>query len=284
MNRNEQKKRYLMAKVATDLYQLNPEYLSSVQRAEAEEKACRMFDIQQLILTSAAAAQVTPVGPDELAQAYQACVDQFESEAAFHQTMKSQLLSQEGFRQALCDQLMCDKVLDAVSSDIPPLDVTKARLYYQQHQQEFSKPATWEMSQILITVNDDFAENTRSNALRRIRDIAARARPKSFAQLAQRYSECPSAMNQGYLGWCKEGDLYRPVSEALHRLNPQEISPPVETEMGFHLVTYHQNRAAGQASFEEAFPFLQEKHHLRAKAFLQRQWILQLQSHASECV
>ncbi|SHO56804.1 peptidylprolyl isomerase [Vibrio quintilis] len=282
MNGNEQKKRYLLAKVATEMYQLNPEYLSSVQRGEVEERVSRMFEIQHLILTSPEADRVVPVQSGELEKAYKECVDNFTSEEEFHQSMTSQLLSTEGLREALRDQLMCDKILDDVSSDIPPLDVAKAKHYYHQHQQEFSRPTTWEMSQILITVNDEYAENTRENALKRIHDIYSKARSKSFAKLAQRHSECPSAMNQGYLGWCKEGDLYRPISDALYQLKPQEISQPIETEMGFHLITFHQQRDASQATFEEVWPFLQEKHQARAKAFLQRQWIQHLQSHAKQ--
>lgn len=66
------------------------------------------------------------------------------------------------------------------------------------------------MSQILITVNDEYAENTRENALKRIHDIYSKARSKSFAKLAQRHSECPSAMNQGiWAGVKKEISIAR---------------------------------------------------------------------------
>ncbi|MCE0495428.1 peptidylprolyl isomerase [Vibrio salinus] len=273
---DDQKKRYLMAKISTETYQLNPEYLSAMQRSEVEEKVQNMSMIQTLILSSGEAETIEPVRSGELDKAFKECIDNYPSKADFKHALASQHLTVDGLRQSLRDQLMCDRVLDEVVSDIPPLDIDKARLYYQKHRLEFSRSTTWEMSQILITINDEYEENTRVNALKRIGDIYEKVLSKSFEQYAVRYSECPSAMNNGYLGWCEEGKLYPQITDALYLLEPHQISHPIETEIGFHLVQYRQKKEAKVATFEEVWPFLQEKHKARARNYLQKQWINQL--------
>ena len=66
------------------------------------------------------------------------------------------------------------------------------------------------MRQILITVNDAFVENQREAALARICDLAEKlvGRPNRFPSLARKYSECPSAMDDGRLGNLGRGQLY----------------------------------------------------------------------------
>ncbi|MDC0610983.1 peptidylprolyl isomerase [Vibrio sp.] len=273
---DDQKKRYLIAKIATDVYQLNPQFLSAVQRSEVESKAQRMSMIQTLILASGEATKVDPVSKIEIDNAFKECIDNYPSEADFNKALKSQLLTVDGLKKSLHDQLMCDRVLEEVSSDVPPLDIEKAKHYYQEHRLEFSRATTWEMSQVLITVNDEYKENTRARAFSRIREVYKQAKSKPLSQLAMRYSECPSAMNNGYLGWCEEGKLYPQITERLYHLSPKEVSQPIETEIGYHLVQYHQRKEAKIASFDEVWPFLQEKHKVRAKSYLQKQWINQL--------
>lgn len=273
---DDQKKHYLMAKVSTATYQLNPEYLSAIQRADVEEKVQNMSMIQDLILTSCEAERITPVRSQELEKAFKECVDNYPSKIEFKNALAAQNITVDGLRQSIRDQLMCDRILDEVSSGVPPLDIEKAKLYYEEHKLEFSRATTWEMNQILITINDEYEENTREISLERINEAYSQIKSKPFEQLAMRYSECPSAMNNGYLGWCEEGKLYPEITEALYGLAPKEVSKPIETEIGFHIVQYIQRKEAKVATFEEVWPFLQEKHKARAQSYLQKQWINQL--------
>ena len=53
---------------------------------------------------------------------------------------------------------------------------------------------------VLVTINEEFAENRREAALARIRQAENELRTQSFEHVAQRYSECPTAVNGGLLG------------------------------------------------------------------------------------
>jgi parvulin-like peptidyl-prolyl isomerase len=132
------------------------------------------------------------------------------------------------------------------------------------------------MSQILITINDAYPENRREQAYLRICAVYQQTLGGDFAWLAARYSECPSALEQGYLGWCTAGQLYPQIRALLPTLLPQQVSEPVETELGFHLIKYHRIREARIITFAEALPYLEEKHYTRARAYVQKQWVRQL--------
>ena len=59
----------------------------------------------------------------------------------------------------------------------------------------------------------------------------------SFDSLAQIYSQDPgSAPSGGYLGYTSRGSLVGRFEEVAFSLNPFEISPPIKTEFGYHLI------------------------------------------------
>lgn len=57
-----------------------------------------------------------------------------------------------------------------------------------------------------------------------------------FGELAQKYSTCPSASRQGHLGEIDPRRLDADFNEALLNLKVDEISNPVRTRFGYHLI------------------------------------------------
>lgn len=272
---DEQKRRYLSVKIATEKYQQNLEYLTQQQRTEVERYVENLFAMQQKILSSPEAKTIQ-VTDSEIRKAYKECAENFDNKQAFFGVLSNQGLTEKGYKMALGEELLCEKVLESISDDIPDLDFEMAHDYYLKNRLDFSRLTTWRVNQILITINDDFEENTRSNALKRINSVYLLSQTEDFAELALKYSECPSAVENGYLGWCEEGKLFPEITQSLLSLKKNEISAPIETEAGFHLVQWLEKKAPYVASFEEVLPFLEEKHTTRAKAFIQKQWLSEL--------
>ena len=59
---------------------------------------------------------------------------------------------------------------------------------------------------------------------------------ESFADIAQEKSLCPSGQNGGDLGYFGKGMMVKPFEDAAFNLEVGELSQPVETQFGWHLI------------------------------------------------
>ncbi len=71
-----------------------------------------------------------------------------------------------------------------------------------------------------------------------------------FAQLAQTFSMCPSAAEGGDLGMFPRGSMVPQFEEAAFSMEPGEISDPVETDFGWHII-YVTERIRDEQGFED---------------------------------
>lgn len=100
-----------------------------------------------------------------------------------------------------------------------------------------------EISHILISTMNQPQEA--QQALRaRAEEVLAKARSGAdFAQLAEEFSDDPSAKGRGgYLGYVKGGRLVYPFEKVAFNLQPGEISDLVETRFGYHIIKVHNVR------------------------------------------
>lgn len=83
---------------------------------------------------------------------------------------------------------------------------------------------------------------TDEEALELIKSIAENATAENFAELAEQYSDCPSSAQGGDLGWFAKGVMVPEFEQAAFSLNVNEISNPVQTQFGYHLIWLKEKR------------------------------------------
>ena len=71
-----------------------------------------------------------------------------------------------------------------------------------------------------------------------------RVKASDFVQVAKKHSEDGSAQNGGNLGWMSPGELVPEFEQAMNQLNINEVSDPVRTEFGWHLIQVLERRQA----------------------------------------
>ena len=88
---------------------------------------------------------------------------------------------------------------------------------------------------ILIKTNELVDDAEASKHLRELKERIANG--DDFATLARAHSDDKgSAIKGGSLDWVEAGALVKPFEEAMSKLNINEISEPVQTQFGWHLI------------------------------------------------
>jgi peptidyl-prolyl cis-trans isomerase D len=122
------------------------------------------------------------------------------------------------------------------------------RAFYEDNLDRYTSIERRRASHILITsTGDDAADEAKARAAYD-RAVAG----EDFARLAAELSQDPgSAQQGGDLGWAERGNFVAPFADAVWSLKPGDISAPVRTEFGWHVIKLDGVEAGEVRSFEE---------------------------------
>ena len=222
---------------------------------ELKEKILEQM-IDEKILIHEAKKRKTRVNKKEIQDGIGEIKKRFGTEEEYNQELARQGLSEEEFKEQVKEQLMVIKLIDqeVKAKVVPPTD-SEIEDFYKQNESEMVEPEQVRARHILIKVD----ENTdKKKALKRSRDILKEVKKgkTSFAELAKKYSEGPSAPRGGDLGFFIRGQMVRKFEEAAFALKVGEISDVVETEYGYHIIQCIEKKAAEKKSLEEIREYL----------------------------
>lgn len=268
---------YTLLRTALALFEKSTSQLSPEELTRVEIQAKNEFTLETRVLNSPEAAAV--IVPDkEVELAFAEIRGRFENEADFENLLAMNALTVETLKAALFRQCKVNTILELVSKNLPAVSDVEIGLYYHSHPEKFYCPEQRAARHILISINPDYPENIRENALQRLEEIAEKLKhkPKKFADLALKNSECPTAFNGGELGNVIAGKLYPELDAALFALKENEISGVVETEIGFHLIQCTKISHAQTMSLKKATPKIRQLMQERQRRICQKEWLANL--------
>ena len=109
--------------------------------------------------------------------------------------------------------------------------------YYQEHIEQFKTPQKVEARHILIKVKEDAAKDKVEETEKQAMDIYEMAvKGQDFEELAKKYSQGPSKDTGGYLGTFEKNAMVKPFADAAFSMETGEISKPVRTMFGWHII------------------------------------------------
>jgi peptidyl-prolyl cis-trans isomerase C len=265
---------YMTLKSVQARFDCEPAQLTDGQRREAQLQAQRQYAIETAVLASPLAQDVH-VPASTLEDAFARIRQRYDAEADFIDGLERAGLGEAGLRRALLWELRVEAVMDRVAQGAASVDPVDEELFYFNHLDRFRLPERRKARHILITINEQFAENRQDVALKRIRQLGEllKRHPRRFAQLAQKHSECPTALNGGLLGEMPRGTLYPELDQVLFGLARGQISGPVRSPIGFHLLRCEAISPAKRMRFAEARPGIHELLSARLRRARQRDWI-----------
>ncbi|CAN5888159.1 SurA N-terminal domain-containing protein [soil metagenome] len=125
--------------------------------------------------------------------------------------------------------------------------------YYGEHKSAYTLPEQRRARHILIKLAKEAGQKAVEKARKEIEALAERMKKgESFEDLAAKYSEdVGSKSKRGDLGFFQRGVMAPPFEEAVYALKPGEISRPVRTDFGFHLIRLDGIREGKTKLFEE---------------------------------
>lgn len=163
------------------------------------------------------------------------------------------------------ERLLSDLRLQQVVSEADSTDFGQlAYETYLANKDRYGRPEQAKASHILIDTKDRSDEE----ALQTAQDLYGQLteNPDLFEQFAKEYSDDPnSGRKGGDLGWFAKEKMVAPFAEAAFALTRNgEISPPVKTRFGYHIIRLDDRKAGEQFPFDKVRPQiiaqLREKH------------------------
>lgn len=184
----------------------------------------------------------------------------------------------EQIRKRIEEQVLLEKLRAFEVQRLVTVSDAEVVRYYHEHQEEFMSPPTYRLKQILWLVdpgqNDQRIVEKAEEVYRALQNGAA------FEALARDYSEGPEAVHGGNLGIVREDELLAPLARVLKTMKPGDISPPIRTSLGVHILGLEERIPGNPIPLDQVEQAI--KTHLyqeRAQATYQ-QWLTELRQKA----
>jgi peptidyl-prolyl cis-trans isomerase D len=130
--------------------------------------------------------------------------------------------------------------------DVPGVTDEEIRAYYRDNKEDYSieKRVVLEYISFPVVPNREDTLEAKT-AIEEVQKQLADGTP--FEELAKTYSQDPaSAEKGGDLGWVRKGRMVKPVEEAAFALEKGEVSEPVLSQFGYHLIKLEDRRESKQ--------------------------------------
>jgi len=153
------------------------------------------------------------------------------------------------FRNELKKRLMIQELIKKyVQVNLTDKDLKK---YYEENKYKFKEPKALKLRYIFIKIDPSHPKSrqiARERAEKAYEEIKA---GKDFGDVAARYSDDLSRIKGGDVGYVHKGRFSKEIESQIYRLKIGEVSPILETEMGFHIIKVEGERPERLVPFKE---------------------------------
>ena len=179
-------------------------------------------------------------------------VDRHLSDAQFRAQLQASGISYDELRKRarldLEKAMMIEQEVRA-KIEVPDADI---KAYYDSHKADFTiSKERLKLAQILIALPANPTPAQVSAAQKKAEMIRTRTAKDDFGDLARVYSDDDSKSSGGELGWFAPADINDQILAGVKPLKPGEISAPVRTSHGIHIVKLEEHEVPGVVPLSE---------------------------------
>lgn len=171
----------------------------------------------------------------------------------YQEELKKEGLTEADLLKQTRETIEVQKFVDAkVVNDVTVSD-QQVKAFYDQNPDKLKRPERLHVRHILINAKDASPAD-KQKARAKADDLLAKLKAGGdFAKLAEESSDDPgSKQHGGELPWFSKGQMVPPFEAAAFALKqPNDLSPVVETQFGFHIIQLIEHQDAGLVPFDE---------------------------------
>jgi peptidyl-prolyl cis-trans isomerase C len=187
--------------------------------------------------------------------------------------LQKQGMTLEQFHSSIRVGKQLDALVARVTSGTQPCEESELRKYFEEHADRYVAPDQAQVRHILIRP-DSASEADRATTKSKLMALKLKVlEGVDFAELAAVHSECPSGKEAGgSLGWLARGAVVPELDQPLFDdMEIGEISDPVETSLGFHMLELQDKELGEPMTFEAARESIQDllTHERKGRALTQ---------------
>jgi peptidyl-prolyl cis-trans isomerase SurA len=182
------------------------------------------------------------------------------SDAQLRRALQLDGMTYEAYRTGIKENMLRSRLVNReVKSKIAITDVD-IKAYYDAHPEKYTGNTKYNLKHILLRISDQADKEAKAKVLEKMDVIRERIEAgEPFEELAEQFSEAPTASQGGRLGVFGTHLLTEEIALALRGLQPKEFSQPVETDQGYQIFYIEDIVSLGGTSLADATPEIREK-------------------------
>ncbi len=168
----------------------------------------------------------------------------------FEELLKRQGFTMKDYREQVRLGRRTDKLVEQVTSSAAEPTEAEIAAHFEAHRAEYRKGERVRAQHILVKPADN-TDKAKAEALLKIEEIRQRIiEGADFGEEAKANSDCPSGKDGGSLGWFSRGMMVPEFDQAAFELPVGEVSEPIETQFGWHLILKNDFEEAAEADLD----------------------------------
>jgi peptidyl-prolyl cis-trans isomerase C len=200
--------------------------------------------IEQELVRQAASEKGIDATPDEIDAAIAELSEPFDDPDVFERRLQTEGFTPEGYREHVGHMIAGKKYLDEIRLGVGEIGDEELEKYYRDNEHRLTFPEQVRVRHVLLTWKPMGTTDDKATIRKQMEPILARARAgEDFAALAREFSDDYATRKiGGDTGLFQRGQMVQAFEDVAFALKPGEISDPVETVFGVHILKLEEHR------------------------------------------